>query len=80
MDDNPAYVEIQTQVDLENAPSHFLNTVLGPSLVTSFWGNAKPTVTPLSQAGYFPLTNYVIGLLYFANDGAAIARYPVIHP
>jgi hypothetical protein len=80
MDDNPAYVEIRTEVDWENVLSQFLWAVLGPSLVTSFWGNAKPTVTPLSQAGYYPLTNYVAALAYFANDGAAIVRYPVIHP
>ena len=80
MDDNPAYVEIQTQVDWENVPSQFLWAVLGPSLVTAFWGDARPTITPLSPAGYYPLTNYVVALLYFATDGAAISRYPVIHP
>ena len=80
MDDKPAYVEVYTQVDWENVPSQCLWAVLGPSLVTSFWGDAKPTVTPLSQGGYFPLTNYVLALSYFATDGAALARYPIIHP
>jgi hypothetical protein len=80
MDNNPGYVEIHTQVDWANLPGHFSNVVLGPALVTSFWQNAKPTVTPLSPAGYFPLTNYVVGLIYFANDGPALNRYPIIHP
>lgn len=80
MDDGPGYVEIHTEVDWANAPGHFFNAVLGPALVTAFWQDAKPTITPLSQAGYFPLTNYVIGLAYFATDGAAISRYPIIHP
>jgi hypothetical protein len=80
MDENPSYVEIRTQVDWENVPSQFLSAVSGPTLVTAFWGDAKPTVTPLSQTGYYVLTNYVLALSYFANDGAAISRYPVIHP
>jgi hypothetical protein len=80
IDDNPAFVEIRTQVDWENVPSEFAWAVLGPSFVTAFWGDAKPTVTPLSPGGYYPLTNYVAALRYFATDGAALWRYPVIHP
>jgi hypothetical protein len=80
MDEKPGYVEIRTQVDWGNLPGHFFNTVLGPALVAAFWHEAKPTITPPSQAGYIPLTNYVVGLTYFATDGPALRRYPVIHP
>ena len=80
MDDNPAYVEIRTAVDRENAPTAFAWAVLGPGIVSSFWMDAKPTITPLSQNGYYPLTNYIWAWSYLATDGVALERYPVIHP
>ena len=80
VDDRPEYVEIYTIVDWGNMPGHLAGAVFGPYLLTLLWMDAKPTITPPSQLGYVPLTNYVVGLMYFANDGPAIARIPIIHP